>query len=145
MGQRVTDSITIVAPAETVFEVIIDLESYPQWVDGMLEAEVLSYDDEDRPSEARFRVDARIAEVTYTLAYRYDGLDVRWSLVEGETLTQLDGAYELREDGEDATRVGYTLEADVDMPVPGFLKKRATRTILDQGLRGLKEQAEDRA
>lgn len=144
MGQSVMDSTTVAAPAATVFDVIVDLEAYPDWVDGMLEAEVLSTDDEGRPEQARFRVDARVAEVTYTLAYRYDGYDVRWSLVEGETVTQLDGAYELSDNG-DHTDVRYSLEADVDMPVPGFLKKRATRTILDQGLRGLKQRAEARA
>lgn len=143
MGQSVSDSTTINAPAAAVFEVITDLESYPDWVEGMLEAEILSTDDEGRPDQARFKVDARVAEVNYTLQYRYEGHDVTWTLVEGETVSQLDGAYELTDNGS-STDVRYSLEADVDMPVPGFLKKRATRTILDQGLRGLKQQAESR-
>jgi ribosome-associated toxin RatA of RatAB toxin-antitoxin module len=144
MGQSVTDSTTIDAPAATVFEVIVDLESYPDWAEGMLEAEILSRDDEGRPEQARFKVDARVAEVTYTLRYRYEGHDVRWALVEGETVSQLDGSYELTDNGS-STDVRYSLEADVDMPLPGFLKKRATRTILDQGLRGLKRRAESQA
>jgi ribosome-associated toxin RatA of RatAB toxin-antitoxin module len=144
MGQSVTDSTTIDAPAATVFEVIVDLESYPDWAEGMLEAEILSRDDEGRPEQARFKVDARVAEVTYTLRYRYEGHDVRWTLVEGETVSQLDGSYELTDNGS-STDVRYSLEADVDMPLPGFLKKRATRTILDQGLRGLKRRAESQA
>jgi ribosome-associated toxin RatA of RatAB toxin-antitoxin module len=141
MGQRVSDSIRIAADPATIFEVITDLEAYPQWAEGMLEAEILSHGDDGLPHQARFRVDARVAEISYTLQYRYDGHDVSWSLVEGETISQLDGAYLLSAQGE-ATDVRYTLEADVDMPVPGFLKKRAARTILDQGLRGLKQQAE---
>ena len=141
MGQRVSDSTTIAADAATIFGIITDLEAYPTWVDGMLEAEVLSHDDEGRPDQARFRVDARVAEVAYTLAYTYEGHDVRWTLIEGDTISQLDGAYELTDNGG-TTDVRYTLEADIDMPVPGFLKKRAARTILDQGLRGLKQQAE---
>ena len=141
MGQRVSDSIRIAADPATIFEVITDLEAYPQWAEGMLEAEILSQGDDGLPHQARFRVDARVAEITYTLQYRYDGHDVSWSLVEGETISQLDGAYRLSAQG-DATDVRYTLEADVDMPVPGFLKKRAAKTILDQGLRGLKQQAE---
>ncbi len=36
----------------------------------------------------------------------------------------------------------YSLEADVDIPLPGFMKKRAAKQILDQGLRGLKKRAE---
>lgn len=144
MGQRVSDSTSIAADAATVFGVITDLEAYPDWAEGMLEAEILTRDDAGLPDQARFRVDARVAEVEYVLAYTYDGHDVSWTLVEGETISQLDGAYELAErDG--LTHVRYTLEADIEMPVPGFLKKRATRTILDQGLRGLKEQAEGQA
>lgn len=144
MGQRVTDSTTIAAPADTVFDIITDLEAYPDWVEGMQSAEIVSRDDDGLPQRARFTVDARVAEVTYTLGYHYHGHDVHWSLVEGETITQLDGSYELHEhDG--GTDVSYSLEADVDMPVPGFLKKRAARTILDQGLRGLRERAEARA
>ena len=143
MGQRVSDSIRIAAAPATIFDVITDLEAYPQWAEGMLEVEVLSHDDEGRPHQARFRVDARVVEVTYTLQYRYDGHDVSWTLVEGETLSQLDGAYHLTPQGADATDVAYRLEVDIDMPLPGFLKKRAARTILDQGLRGLKQRSED--
>jgi ribosome-associated toxin RatA of RatAB toxin-antitoxin module len=143
MGQSVSDTSTIDADVDAIFAVIIDLERYPEWVEGMLETEVLSTDEQGRPHQARFRIDARIAEVTYTLEYRYDEPNVRWNLVEGEMVNQLDGAYELTPVDGGSTRVRYSLDADVDMPVPGFLKKRAAKTILDQGLRGLKQRAED--
>ena len=141
MGERVTDDISIAAPIDTVWNVITDLDAYPRWAEGVLETQVESTTDEGYPDRARFRVDARIAEVRYVLQYRYEGYDISWELIEGETISQLDGAYELWED-EVGTGVRYTLEADIDMPVPGFLKKRAARQILEQGLRGLKRQAE---
>jgi uncharacterized membrane protein len=141
MGERVTDDISIAASIDTVWNVITDLDAYPKWAEGILETQVESTTDEGYPDRARFRVDARIAEVRYVLQYHYEGYDISWQLVEGETISQLDGAYELWQDGG-GTGVRYTLEADVDMPVPGFLKKRAARQILDQGLRGLKRQAE---
>lgn len=144
MGERVSDTTTIAAPADTVFEVITDLAAYPDWADGILEAEVLDTDAEGRPDRARFRVDAKVAEVTYTLRYTYDGHDMRWELVEGETISQLDGSYALDDQGE-RTEVTYRLEVDVDLPLPGFLKKRAAKQILDQGLKGLKRRAEAEA
>lgn len=144
MGERVSDRTTIAAPAATVLAVITDLDSYPDWAEGVLETETLETDDTGRPATARFRVDAKIAEVSYTLRYDYDDLTVSWTLIEGETLSQLDGSYVLTEDG-DRTDVLYTLEADVDLPLPGFLKKRAAKQILDQGLRGLKVRAEQQA
>ncbi|MEX0836434.1 MAG: SRPBCC family protein [Nitriliruptor sp.] len=144
MGQRVSETTTIAAPAATILEVITDLESYPEWAEGMLETEVLSRDDQGRPAEARFRVDAKVAEIAYTLRYSYDADSVSWTLLEGETISQLDGRYELRPT-DATTEVRYDLEADVDMPLPGFLKKRAAKQILEQGLEGLKRRAEARA
>ncbi|GGI04731.1 SRPBCC family protein [Egicoccus halophilus] len=144
MGERVSDETTIAASMDTVWNTITDLEAYPEWAEGMLEVELLTTDDDGYPETARFRVDARVAEVTYVLRYSYDDYDVRWTLVEGETISQLDGAYDLSEtDG--GTSVRYSLEADVDLPLPGFLKKRAAKQILDQGLRGLKARAEAQA
>ncbi|MFA9445243.1 SRPBCC family protein [Egicoccus sp. AB-alg6-2] len=144
MGERVSDEANVAAPIDTVWNTITDLAAYPEWAEGVLEAEVLTTDGDGYPETARFRVDARVAEVAYTLRYTYDDYDVRWTLIEGETISQLDGAYELAQtDG--GTRVRYLLEADVDLPLPGFLKKRAAKQILDQGLRGLKSRAEAQA
>ncbi|MEX2504837.1 MAG: SRPBCC family protein [Egicoccus sp.] len=142
MGERVSDETNVSASMDTVWNIITDLDAYPGWAEGVLEAEVLTTDAEGYPDTARFRVDARVAEVTYTIRYTYDDYDVRWTLIEGETISQLDGAYELSET-DDGTHVRYSLEADVDLPLPGFLKKRAAKQILDQGLRGLKSRAEN--
>jgi ribosome-associated toxin RatA of RatAB toxin-antitoxin module len=126
-----------------VFEVITDLEAYPEWADGVLEATVLGRDEEGRPEKASYRVDARIVEVSYTLQYHYADDDISWELVEGDVVKQLDGIYELSDDGG-GTQVRYTLEVDLDIPVPGFLKKRAAKQILDTSLKGLKQRAENR-
>ncbi len=142
MGQKVTETALIAAPIDTVWTTIIDLEAYPSWAEGVVEAEVLETTDEGYPERARFLVDANVAEVRYTLRYSYEDYDVRWELVEGDTISQLDGSYELwDEDG--GTGVRYSLEADIDLPVPGFIKKRAARQIIEQGLHGLKERAEE--
>lgn len=143
MGQKVSDSTRISADPDTILAVITDLEAYPEWTEGVQEARVLERDNQGRPVTASFRVDAKVVEVSYTLAYRYGEGRVEWSLVEGETISQLDGSYVLAPSGRD-TDVTYSIEADVDIPLPGFLKKRAAKQILDQGLSGLKERAEAR-
>jgi len=141
VGERVADTTSIAAPIDTVWEVIVDVPAYPEWAEGVMETEVIATNGDGYPHQARFRIDAKVVEVAYTIEYRYTGYDISWHLVEGETISQLDGAYELwAQDGE--TGVRYSLEADVDLPLPGFLKKRAARTILEQGLTGLKARAE---
>jgi ribosome-associated toxin RatA of RatAB toxin-antitoxin module len=145
VGERVSETTTIGAPVATILAVIQDLDSYPEWAEGILETEVLDTDAQGRPDRARFRVDAKVAEVTYTLQYTYEGDDVRWTLIEGETISQLDGSYVLTAVDDARTEVRYDLEADIDLPLPGFLKKRAAKQILEQGLRGLKARAEQQA
>lgn len=141
MGERVSDETVVTAPAETVWAVITDLASYPDWADGVEEVEVLESDDEGRPVSARFVVDARIMTVRYTLAYEYGDNSMTWSLTEADQLSQLDGEYRITPDGE-GSRVRYMLEVDVGMPVPGFVKRRAAKEILETGLMGLKRRAE---
>lgn len=141
MGEKVSDEATVGAPIDLVWDTITDLDAYPEWAEGVLETEVLETTDEGYPHRARFRVDAKVAEVRYTLRYRYEDHDIHWELVEGDTISQLDGSYELAGDG-DGTHVRYSLEVDIDLPIPGFLKKRAAKQIIEQGLIGLKDRAE---
>lgn len=145
MGDQASDSVVINASPDAIMAVILDLEAYPEWSDDIKKVEVLSRDDRQRPLEVAFDVDARVARVEYTLRYDHSVDDgVTWSLVEGEVLDQLDGSYVLAPQG-DTTEVTYALEVDIAMPVPGFLKKRAAKTILDTGLKGLKRRVESLA
>lgn len=143
MGQRVEDDVVIHAPRDVVARVIADVGAYPKWADGVRETEVLSTYDDGSPRRARFRVDARVAELSYVIEYEYEGADTLWHLVEGEILSQLDGRYTLTDTGDGSTNVRYRLEVDVSMPLPNYLKKRAARGILEQGLNGLKRQVEE--
>jgi uncharacterized protein YndB with AHSA1/START domain len=143
MGEKVNDETTIAAPIDTVWEVITDLPTYPQWTEGVVETEVLATTDEGYPHQGRFRVDAKVAEIQYVIQYRYEDYDIHWTLIEGDTISQLDGTYALSENGDGGTHVRYSLEVDVDLPIPHFLKKRAAKTILHSGLKGLKGRAEE--
>lgn len=141
MGQSANDQITIAAGPQAVTDVITDLEAYPEWADSHRDVTVLERDDQGRPFHARFTIDARVLEVWYTLEYHYEPNRISWKLVEGEQISQLDGEYVLTP-SNGTTRVDYHLEVDMDLPLPGFLKKRAAKTILGSALRGLKKRVE---
>jgi ribosome-associated toxin RatA of RatAB toxin-antitoxin module len=142
MGQKVKDTTVIRATPAAVYAVIVDLAAYPQWADGVQSVEVLSSQDDGLPHRAAFRADARVAEIGYTLEYTHDQPSrVSWTLVEGDMVSQLDGVYGLEQVG-DTTRVHYSLEADLSLPLPGFMLKRGAKAILQQGLSGLKARVE---
>lgn len=137
MAQQVRGERELEATAELVWSVITDLEAYPAWTEGVEQVVVLERDDDDYPLRARFSLRTPLGEIGYVLSYRYDDSSIRWELSEGTTVTRLDGGYTITEPSPGRTHVVYELEVDVDLPVPGLLKQRAARTILEQGLDGL--------
>lgn len=142
MAERASEERLIDAPADRIMDVIIDYESYPEWADNIREVEVRETDDQGRGTEVWYRVDARVMEISYSLAYQYpDDHRLTWTLLEADQLNALDGEY-LLEPVEDGTRVRYTLEVDLAIPVPGFLKKRAAKQIMETSLGELKHRVE---
>ena len=145
MAEQTTSSISIDAPPADVMAVIADLEAYPEWTASVKQVEILTvYDDEDeRPAEARFVLDAGAIKDTYTLSYEWDGdAEVRWTLAEGGLLKALDGSYRLVPVGASSTEVTYQLTVDVAIPLLGLMKRKAEKVIIDTALKELKKRVE---
>lgn len=144
MAEMAREEALVEAPAVTVMAVITDFERYPDWAENIKEVEFREVDIQGRPIQVWYRVDAWVMDITYVLAYEYEENRLTWHLVEGDQLEVLDGEYVVSED-DGRTRVRYTLEVDVAFPLPGFLKQRAARLILETGLGELKRRAESLA
>ncbi|MGH8776436.1 MAG: SRPBCC family protein [Jiangellaceae bacterium] len=144
MAEQTTSSITIDASAADVMAVIADLEAYPEWTASVREVEVLTvHEDDERPAEARFVLDAGAIKDTYTLSYEWDGdEEVRWTLVEGGLLRALDGSYTLVEYDDGTTEVAYRLAVDIAIPMLGLMKRKAEKVIIDTALKELKKRVE---
>jgi Polyketide cyclase / dehydrase and lipid transport len=142
MADKTTSSIVIRVPRKDVMAVIADFATYPEWATGVRRAEVLSLDDE-RASAVRFTLDAGVIKDSYVLGYDWDDdARVRWNLTEaGSVVSEMSGGYELAERG-DETEVTYDLTVGIKVPMPGLLKRRAEKTIIDTALKGLKSRAE---
>lgn len=147
MAEQTESSITINAGAEQIMNVIADLESYPQWSEGITSVTILSkYEDDGRPADARFTLASGPIKDTYELEYDWDGnRKVTWTLTTAEMLTAMDGEYELSEKGNGATQVHYRLSVDIKIPMIGMLKRKAEKVIVDTALKGLKERVESGA
>ena len=143
MADRTTASISVAAPRADVMAVIADFAAYPEWAAAVRSAEVVGRDQGGRATLVRFRLDAGVIKDSYVLAYDWDGESgVRWDLAEpGSVITALTGGYLLAE-AEAGTKVTYDLAVDVRIPMPGMLKRRAEKTIIDTALKGLRDRAE---
>jgi carbon monoxide dehydrogenase subunit G len=145
MTDRTSASITVAADRATVMGVIADFGAYPQWATGVRNAEVVESGPGGRPLRVRFGLDVGVIKDSYVLAYEWDGEDaVSWRLAEaGSMVTDMSGAYRLVSDGS-ATNVSYELAVGTRMPLPGLIKRRAERSIIDAALKGLKARTESR-
>jgi hypothetical protein len=62
-------SIDIAAPADEIMGVIADFDSYPEWVDDMKSAEVLTYYDDGWAKTVRITLDHALVKDVYVLEY----------------------------------------------------------------------------
>ena len=103
---------------------------YPEWADSITAATVLTHDDEGRPEQVRFSLDAGPIKDTYVLAYDWVDDGVTWDLVSGQMQRSQRGRYRLAEDGA-TTEVTYTLSVDLSGPAAG--PAQAPRREADHG------------
>ena len=144
MTEQATQVIVIDAPPQACFDVAAEFERYPEWAGDVKEVSVLERDDDGRPSLVRFRTAAFGRSTAYTLRYDYSEAPHRlsWVEVDGDITSKLDGAYLFAPTNGTGTEVTYHLEAEVKVPLPGFIKRRAAVLITHTALRQLKARVE---
>jgi ribosome-associated toxin RatA of RatAB toxin-antitoxin module len=142
MAEQTTSTIIVNATPKAIMAVIADFVAYPEWADSMRETEVLSTDEAGRPKQVRFKVDAGAISDEYTLDYVWSRNEVTWTLVQAKMVKGMDGAYVLRDLGDEGTEVTYRLAVDVAIPMIGMLKRKAEKVIIDTALKGLKKRVE---
>jgi ribosome-associated toxin RatA of RatAB toxin-antitoxin module len=140
VADQTSASIDIAARPDEIMAVIADFEHYPDWVDPMRSAEVLSFVD-GKAKTVRMVLDHTLLKDDYVLAYEWKPQAVSWTLLEGNLLRAIEGSYQLKANGAKTT-VRYTLTVDINMPMIGMFKRKAEKTIIDGALDGLKKKVE---
>lgn len=148
--QRAQASTTVAASIDRCYDVVLDLEHYPDWVQGIAAVDVQSTDEHGRPSVVGFEAEGLGRRTTYSLRYDLSGAPqvVAWSLVSGDVTRAIEGRYVFSESGSQPpegtplTDVTYELAIDLKVPLPGFVKRRAEDKIVDAALRRFKQRVE---
>jgi uncharacterized protein YndB with AHSA1/START domain len=143
MAETATESITIAAPLEQVWAIATDLEKYPEWTHDVKDVVITSRDEAGRPAEVEFRTSALGRSTHYTLAYDYSSAPnvLAWTMVKGDIQRSIDGAFIFQPTSDGGTHVQYDLAIELVVPLPGFVKRRAERRILN-AIKELKTFAE---
>lgn len=135
MAEQATQRTTIGAPVARCWDVVLDMDAYPQWAKDVKHAEVITRDESGRPLEVAFEASAFGRTTFYTLHYDYSHAPDRltWKLVRGDIMTSMEGSYTFgaSADGPESTDVTYDLAIELAMPLPGFVKRRAEVRILN--------------
>ena len=143
MAETASQTITIAAPGDRVWAIAADVERYPDWAKDVKDVIVRARDGQGRPSEVEFRASALGRSTHYTLSYDYSQAPavLAWSMLRGDIMRTIDGAYHFSSNADGGTDVRYDLEIELVVPLPGFVKRRAEVRILNT-VRELKTRAE---
>jgi uncharacterized membrane protein len=137
------ETVEIKVPFREVLDTIRDIESQPDWIPEILEAELLEvYEDDDLPATARFKASASVGTDSYTLSYEHADDGLSWTMVEGHLQTGQEGCYQLSKLGPHTTEVTYDLTIHHRLPLPGFVRSRVISGLVDHTLTGLKTHLE---
>lgn len=143
MSDITSGSVSIDAPINEVQKLLFDIGSYPAWSKAIKSVEVLSSDGEGRVTSARLVVDAGMMKDKVVLDYDWSQAPgtLSFSLSDADILTAMDGTYLISGDDE-STKVTYTLNVELSMPLPAMMRHKAEQTVIDTALAQLKVIAE---
>ena len=145
MAEQATERTTIAAPPDVVYATALDIEHYPEWAHDIKEATIVERDEAGRPLRVRFRAAAMGHSARYVLRYDHAEAPRRmsWILEQGDIVRKLDGEYVFEPAANGGTEVTYHLEAELAVPLPGFIKRRAESKIMTTALEELRHRCED--
>ena len=116
MPQETTRTEQWNAPLESCYNVLIDYPSYPHFVPGVRELEVLSQSDAE--ALVRYSINV-IKKFQYTLKLTHQHLEcVSWTLEGGDLFKENNGSWKLSKIAPDKTEVTYALSVEFKRFVP---------------------------
>ena len=144
MAEQASERAVMHAPPDKCYEVVADFERYPEWAADIKAVTIEERDDEGRPHQVAFRAAAFGRSTNYTLRFDYDNApkELSWVQTRGDLTSRLDGTYVFDGTDNGDTEVTYHLTAELRVPIPGFVKRRAEGRIIGTALRELKARVE---
>ncbi len=138
----VTRTIDIAASPESIMDVLANLPAVASWAEST-SVEVLQVHADGRPARARWSESYGPIPDEFILDYEWNGDEsFSWRLVEGRVLQREDGKYELTDVGQGVTRVRYSLDLGLAIPLPTLVTDKIASSVVAAGLVALKDNVE---
>jgi len=137
----VTTKLTVNAPIEKFFEVIADVDSYPEFIPEMKSIKVISMSDTD--GEVKYDLKIMGFSVSYTLKLQKTApTELSWTFVKGTKMKDNTGHWKLTKIDDNTTEAEYKVELKLGALVPKKFSDQLTKVGLPNLMKQFKERVE---
>ena len=145
MADMSSSSTTIEASADEVRSVLFDIEAYSTWSTAIKSVEVHERDGSGRPTKLTIKVEAGVLKDRVTLNYDWSKApdELSFSLEEADLMTEMDGRYSIKDNGDGTTTVTYSLGTALSMPVLDMMRRKVEMSTIEQSISQLKAKLEN--
>jgi uncharacterized protein YndB with AHSA1/START domain len=137
---QASGEIVIDAQPEVIMEALADMDAVPSWSSVHKRVEVIDTHSDGRPHHVKVSIRVTGISDSQMLVYHW-GPD--WMVWDADRTVQQHGQhgeYNLRREGDDKTRVRFTITVEPSAPLPEFWVNRARKKILHSALEGLRKR-----
>jgi uncharacterized protein YndB with AHSA1/START domain len=137
---QASSEIVIDAPPEVIMEALADLDAVPCWSSVHKRVEVVDKHPDGRPFHVKVTISVTGIVDTELLEYHW-GPD--WMVWDAQKTVQQHGQhgeYNLQREGDEKTRVRFSITVEPWAPLPAFWVKWARKKILGSALEGLRKR-----
>jgi ribosome-associated toxin RatA of RatAB toxin-antitoxin module len=136
----------IQAPIDRVWEVVADIESWPEWQATITEIDVEERDAANRPALCEVVFDAKVQTIRTVQRVHYESPHRLAFTQERGSLKDLAGSWRLEDLGDGRTRATYALDVEpggmLGMLITGSVEQKLRGTLVDKLPGELKARAE---
>jgi uncharacterized membrane protein len=137
---QASSEIVIDAPVDAIIDALADMEAVPSWSKVHKRAEVVDTHPDGRPHHVKVTIKVTGLIDTELVEYHWGPDWVVWDARKTMQQHAQHGEYNLSREGEEKTRVRFSITVEPSAPLPEFLVSRARKKILNSATEGLRNR-----